>query len=157
MLGSTKSGFGASGHTTLVSRDTTVVGDIHFGGSLDIEGVVQGNVIAEEGKDVLVRIVDKGRVEGEIRAPSVIVNGTVEGDVYSSKHLELAARGRVQGNVHYTLLEMAAGSEVNGSLTHTAAVVEKVREKAMDHTVEIIEASSGTERLGELTVAAKVD
>lgn len=156
MLGNKKAGFGASGGTTLIARDTTVVGDIHFAGSLDVEGVVQGNILAEEGKDALVRVVEKGRVEGEIRAPSVIVNGNVEGDIYSSKHLELAARGRVQGNVHYTLLEMAAGSEVNGSLTHILAAQEP-RDKSLDHTVEVTEASSGETGAGVSAPLAKVD
>lgn len=156
MLGNKKAGFGASDNTTLVARDTTIVGDIHFAGSLDIEGVVQGNIIAEEGKDALVRVIEKGRVEGEIRAPSVIVNGTVEGDLYSSKHLELATRGRVQGNVHYTLLEMAAGSEVNGSLTHTVAV-ESVRDKPVDHTVEVTEAPSAALQADDPVPLAKVD
>ena len=152
MLGNKKSGFGAGGSTTLVARDTTVVGDVHFSGNLDIEGVVQGNIFAEEGKDALVRIIDKGRVQGEIRAPSVVVNGVVEGDVYSSKHLELASKGRVHGNVHYTLLEMAAGSEVNGSLTHVNATEGK-REKPQDPTVEVTEASAG-KAPGESKVAS---
>ena len=122
MLGSKeKGGFGTSNATTLVSRDTEIVGDIHFNGNLDIEGRVRGNIIATAGKDAVVRVVDKGLVEGEIHAPSVIVNGTVTGDVHSSKHLELASKARVQGNVHYALVEMAIGAEVNGSLTHTAS------------------------------------
>jgi cytoskeletal protein CcmA (bactofilin family) len=87
---------------------------------LDVEGLVQGNIVAQPGKDAMVRVVDKGRVEGEIRAPSVIINGAVEGNVHSTKHLELASRARVQGNVYYTLVEMAAGAEVNGSLAHVA-------------------------------------
>lgn len=144
MLGSKKSGFGGGGNTTLVSRDTVVVGDIHFSGNLDVEGVVQGNIIAEKGKDALVRIIDKGRVQGEIRAPSVVVNGTVEGDVHSSKHLELAAKGRVTGNVHYTLLEMAAGSEVNGSLTHTEAQ-DAGRESTPNPAIEVTEARAAKE------------
>ncbi len=144
MLGSKKSGFGGGGNTTLVSRDTMVVGDIHFSGNLDVEGVVQGNIIAEKGKDALVRIIDKGRVQGEIRAPSVVVNGTVEGDVHSSKHLELAAKGRVKGNVHYTLLEMAAGSEVNGSLTHTEGQ-DAGRESAPNPAIEVTEARAAKE------------
>ncbi len=118
MLGSKKSALSATGKTTLISRDTVIVGDIQFSGTLDVEGLVQGNIVAQPGKDSLVRVVEKGRIEGEIRAPSVIINGAVEGDVYSTKHLELAARARVQGNVFYTLVEMAAGSEVNGSLSH---------------------------------------
>jgi len=154
MLGSKKSGFGAGGNTTLVARETTVVGDVHFSGSLDIEGVVQGNILAEEGKDALVRIIDKGRVQGEIRAPSVVINGVVEGDVYSSKHLELAAKGRVDGNVHYTLLEMAAGSEVNGSLSHINTGEAK-RDKPQDPTVEVTEASAGKQPAQEKVASAK--
>ena len=38
------------------------------------------------------------------------------GNVYSTKLLELASKSRVHGNVYYTQVEMAAGSEVNGSL-----------------------------------------
>ena len=151
MLGNKKSGFSGNGNT-LVSRDTTIIGDVHFSGNLDVEGVVQGNIIAQEGKDALVRIIDKGRVQGEIRAPSVVVNGIVEGDVYSSKHLELAAKGQVTGNVHYALLEMAAGSEVNGSLTHTQGQ-EESREKSPDPTVAVTEASAG-KRPGEVSTVA---
>lgn len=118
MLGTKKSSFGNTGNTTLVSRDTVIVGDVHFSGNLDIEGLVQGNIIAQPDKDAHVRVVQEGRVEGDIRAPSVVINGSVEGDVYSSNHLELASKASVQGNVFYTLVEMAAGSEVNGSLKH---------------------------------------
>jgi cytoskeletal protein CcmA (bactofilin family) len=118
MLGNKKSGISVAGKTTLISRDTVIVGDVHFNGVVDIEGLVQGNLVAQPGKDALVRVVEKGRVEGEIRSPSVIINGEVEGNVYSSRHLELAPKARVKGDVFYALVEMAAGSEVNGSLTH---------------------------------------
>jgi cytoskeletal protein CcmA (bactofilin family) len=123
-----KSTFSSSNSTTLVSRDTEIVGDIKFSGNLDIEGIVRGNIVAVEGKDAVVRVVDKGLVEGEVRAPSVIVNGSVTGDVYSTKHLELASKARVQGNVHYTLVEMAIGAEVNGSLTHTGDTAKVAKE-----------------------------
>jgi cytoskeletal protein CcmA (bactofilin family) len=120
MLGSKdKVGFGAYSNPTLISRDTEVMGDIKFSGNLDIEGVVRGNITALSGKDAVVRIVDKGHVEGEIRAPSVIINGVIVGDVYSAKHLELAAKAKVQGSVHYNQVEMAIGAEVNGSLKHS--------------------------------------
>ncbi|MFT6955159.1 MAG: cytoskeletal protein CcmA (bactofilin family) [Halieaceae bacterium] len=61
-----------SGSTTIISRDTVVVGDLHFNGSLDIEGLVQGNIIALPGKDAILRVIERGRVEGEIRAPKRI-------------------------------------------------------------------------------------
>lgn len=117
MLGIKKSG---SGGTTLIAEGTTVVGEVQFNGNLDVEGVVQGNIVAGAGKDAVVRVIGKGRVEGDIHAPYVVINGTVRGDVHASAQLDLASKGRVDGNVFYALVEMAAGSEVNGSLTHVS-------------------------------------
>ncbi len=128
MLGPKKAGT-VSGATTLVSSDTTVVGDLHFAGNLDIEGLVQGNVIAKPGKDALVRIVGEGRIEGEIRAPLVVVNGKVKGDVHCTERLELAEHARVEGNVFYVLLEMAVGAEVNGNLTHVDPPAKSARNR----------------------------
>jgi cytoskeletal protein CcmA (bactofilin family) len=132
MLGSKKSA-SVPGGTTLISRDTVVTGELHFSGNLDVEGLIQGNVIAQSGKEALLRVVGKGRVEGDIRVPCVIINGEVKGNVYSSKHLELASKSRVQGNVFYTVVEMAAGAEVNGSLTHVADVDAIARRAGADN------------------------
>ncbi|NQX89945.1 MAG: polymer-forming cytoskeletal protein [Halioglobus sp.] len=119
MLGNKRKA-GGPGGTTLVSHDAVIVGDIRFSGSLDIEGMVQGNIIADDAKDARVRVVGKGRVEGEIRAPNVVINGEVRGRVYATRHLELASKCRVSGDVLYQTVEMAAGAEVNGSLKHIA-------------------------------------
>jgi cytoskeletal protein CcmA (bactofilin family) len=45
----------------------------------------------------------------------------VQGDVRSAKHIELAAKATVVGNVYYNLIEMVMGSEVNGKLMHVSA------------------------------------
>jgi cytoskeletal protein CcmA (bactofilin family) len=148
MLGSKKT-TSVSGGTTLISHDTVIVGDVHFSGNLDIEGLVQGNIIAQAGREALLRVVGKGRIEGDIRVPCVIVNGMVAGNVYSSKHLELASKSRVQGNVFYSRVEMAAGAEVNGSLTHVASDV------ALEHSVAPLLNSDAIG--GELGFVAKVD
>jgi cytoskeletal protein CcmA (bactofilin family) len=135
MLGSKNS----AGGTTLISRDTVVVGDLHFTGSLDVEGLVQGNIVAKPGKEATIRVIDHGRVEGEIRVPVVVINGEVQGDVHSSKHLELAPKARVTGNVYYTLVEMAVGSEVNGSLQHVVEQEGTDVGKNPDPTVAVTE------------------
>lgn len=103
---------------TLISRCTEVVGDIHFSGELIIEGRVKGNIYAEDDSDAVIRVSEKGAVEGEICVPSAIINGLVQGDVRSAKHIELAAKATVVGNVYYNLIEMVMGSEVNGNLMH---------------------------------------
>lgn len=104
--------------TTLISRATEIVGDLKFSGALEVEGNIKGNIIANPDAPAEIRIRESGYVQGEIRVPTVIINGKVEGDVYSSEHIELAAKARVVGNVYYNLIEMVMGSEVNGSLCH---------------------------------------
>ena len=108
----------SAGSTTLISNDTEIVGDIRFSGNLMIEGVVKGNVYASDGADGHVRILEKGCVEGEITVPTLVINGAVSGDVYSSKHIELAAKAIINGNVHYSLIEMVKGAQVNGNLVY---------------------------------------
>lgn len=123
-----------SNNHTLISRATKVIGDLHFTGELQLEGRVTGNIIAEDEKDAKVVIADTGVVEGEIRAPVVIVNGKVMGNIYSSKHLELAAKGNVTGTVHYHSIEMVKGAQVNGSMINkqqeSASVLEIAVAKA---------------------------
>ncbi len=118
MLGGKKNNQFAKGGHTLFDHAVEIQGTVTFGGTLDIEGRVIGDVLAAEGPDAQVNVREKGMVEGEIRAPKIIVNGKVMGDIYSSKHLELASNAIVHGNVHYHVIEMVKGAQVNGSLIH---------------------------------------
>lgn len=103
---------------TLVSSKTQLQGDIQFSGGLHIDGLIEGTIRAEDGSDAIVRISDIGEIDGDVIAPHIIVNGTVHGDVYASKHIELASNASIKGNVYYHLIEMAMGAEVNGNLVH---------------------------------------
>ena len=60
-------------------------------------------------------------MEGDIRVPSAVINGLVQGDVVCGKHIELASKAIVVGDLHYNLIEMVLGSEVNGKLMHINA------------------------------------
>lgn len=110
--------FQSSNSTTLISTQSKIVGDINFTGDVEIQGLVQGNIIAKTESDATVRVVHGGRVEGDIFAPIVIINGDVKGEVHCGEHVELAAKANVEGNVHYNLIEMVKGAQVNGSLLY---------------------------------------
>ncbi|EMP54228.1 hypothetical protein MSNKSG1_17621 [Marinobacter santoriniensis NKSG1] len=103
---------------TLISAKTSVQGDITFSGGLHVDGRVHGKVVAEEGSDAVLRVSEVGEVTGDIIAPHVIINGTVNGDVYASAHLELAEKASINGSVYYNLIQMAMGATVNGNLVH---------------------------------------
>ncbi len=106
---------------TLIAPNTEVVGDIRFKDQLYVNGRVDGNLLAGEEESATVIISDAGSVKGEIRVPNVVINGEVEGDVYASTRVELAARARVKGNVYYQLIEMQLGAMVDGQLLHEPA------------------------------------
>jgi cytoskeletal protein CcmA (bactofilin family) len=107
--------------TTLVAEGTTIRGDVEFSGGLHMDGAVQGSVSAQGDKAVLT-LSDKGRITGEIRAPNAVINGKVIGDIIVSERLELAAHARVEGNVYYKVLEMAAGAQLNGKMIYQPEV-----------------------------------
>ena len=123
----------ASHCDTLISPKTEISGDVHFKGGLQIEGVIKGNLMGDAGS--VVRISDTGRVEGQVKAPNVVVNGEVTGNIYAGEYIELAKKARVNGDVYYHMMEMVLGAEVNGKLIHQAkgelknvAKLEPVRE-----------------------------
>ena len=102
---------------SLIGQNTEIQGDVVFTGGLHVDGKVKGNVIARDAGSLLT-VSDQGVVEGEVRVPSIVLNGVVNGDVYAGERIELASRARVSGNVYYNLIEMAIGAEVNGKLVH---------------------------------------
>jgi cytoskeletal protein CcmA (bactofilin family) len=106
-----------SGKTTIIAQETEVRGDLHFNGAVQVDGRIVGNIFAEHG---LVRLSEHGRVEGTIRAPSVFFNGEIHGDVYATEHLELDAKARIVGDLHYRFLETVMGAQISGKLHYHA-------------------------------------
>lgn len=100
---------------TQIGKGTTIDGDLQFSGGLLIEGTVKGNITAENDQATLI-LHEHGRIQGEVRVPSMVLNGSIDGDVFASGKVELFEKSRVCGDVYYNLLEMAVGAEVNGKL-----------------------------------------
>lgn len=108
------------GKTTIIAQDAEFTGDLRFTGALQVDGRILGNVEAVQG---LVRISEHGYVEGIIRAPSVLINGHVAGDVHASEHLELDAKARVSGDLYYRFMEMVMGAQISGNLNFLDATL----------------------------------
>jgi cytoskeletal protein CcmA (bactofilin family) len=107
-----------------VARNTEVEGNIRFTGGLHVEGKVTGNILSEDGS-----LHVHGEVVGEIRVPHIVINGAVNGNVYASEHIELAAKAVVTGNVYYKTMEMMLGAEINGGLLHSDKAVALIEHK----------------------------
>ena len=103
---------------TLIGQHTHLKGDISFSGGLRVDGSIAGNINATGDNDSVLTLSEMGSIEGEVRVPNLVVNGSISGNVYASQHIELAPKARIQGNVYYHLLEMSMGSAVNGQMIH---------------------------------------
>lgn len=103
---------------TLVGPEVVLRGELRFAGGLYLEGCLLGSVLALEGRPAQFTIAARGRVEGEVRAPVVVVHGCVVGDIHAGERLELGPGARVEGRLHYNVLQIAAGAAVSGQLQH---------------------------------------
>lgn len=103
---------------TVIGVGTEIQGSLHFSGGLHVDGLIKGNVTAEQDGKSALTVSENGHIEGDVRVPNVIINGVVVGDVYASNRVELASQAKVTGTVYYNLLEMAMGGQVNGQLIH---------------------------------------
>ncbi|WP_028008377.1 bactofilin family protein [Solimonas flava] len=108
----------ATGVDTLIGRQTEILGDIRFSGGLHIDGKVKGKVLSGGDKASALSVSESGAIEGDVRVPNIMLNGSVSGDVYASEKITLAAKARVTGNVYYKIIEMEGGAQVNGQLVH---------------------------------------
>ncbi len=103
---------------SLIGQQTRFEGNITFSAGLHIDGTVRGNVYAEDVDNAVLNVSERGTIEGEVRVPHIHLYGIVNGDVHAYQHIELGPTARVEGNVYYSLIEMAMGAEVNGKLVH---------------------------------------
>lgn len=107
---------------SLIGATTSIEGDIHFTGGLRIDGHVKGNVIADINAPSILVISEQATIDGEVRAGHVVVNGVINGPVYSSELIELQNKSRISGDVHYKALEMMNGALVSGKLAHEQVI-----------------------------------
>lgn len=116
---------------TLIAKGTCIVGEIQFSGSLEIEGQVKGNIeAASDDADAYVRVRDTGIVFGQVKAPVVVVSGRIEGDIHAAQQVELASLAVVKGDIHYALLEIEKGAQVNGGFVQEEESVAGATPKA---------------------------
>lgn len=143
MFGSNSSkNSGATSVDTLIGRQTEILGDVRFSGGLHVDGKIKGKVIANSDKAASLSVSESGTVEGDVRVPNIVLNGSVCGDVHASEKITLAAKARVTGNVYYKIIEMEGGASVNGQLVHEAeagrtATGATVVESAVDELSEV--------------------
>ncbi len=114
---------------SLIGATTRIEGNVFFSGGLRVDGAVRGNVAALPDQPGTLVVSEHARIDGEVQAAHVVVNGTINGAVDCRETLELQANSRVKGDVHYKSIEIQHGAVIEGRLVHHSAEVRAVELK----------------------------
>ena len=95
---------------TVFSKDTEFSGDLSFKKSLQINGKFDGEITSG---GILV-IGEGAEVRANIKANTVILKGTITGNVEAEERLEIHQEGRLFGNIRTSQLKIADGVVFEG-------------------------------------------
>ncbi len=96
---------------TLLGKGSEFDGKLSFEGQVRIDGKYTGHIST---KDVLV-IGESAKVNAEISAGTVIINGTVEGVIRATQVVELHPPARVKGTIETPSMSMEKGVIFEGT------------------------------------------
>ncbi len=102
---------------TLIGHKAEFTGDILFSGGLRVDGKISGNISSKSGDGASSLVLSEtGEIDGNVDVAHILVNGTINGNVRSAGKVELQPKAKVNGDLHYKIIEMQLGSVVNGGL-----------------------------------------
>jgi cytoskeletal protein CcmA (bactofilin family) len=101
---------------TLLGKAANLQGDLEFAGGLHLDGRIIGNVRSSAADGGALSVSESGLIEGSVEVTNIVMNGTVNGDMMARERLVLGEKARVNGNVHYGVIEMASGAVITGKL-----------------------------------------
>lgn len=96
---------------TILGKETSFSGTLAFKKPLQISGDFTGEIIS----DGYLVISEGAKVKANIKAGTVVVGGTVIGNVTATERLEMLATGKVQGNIRTAKLQIADGVVFDGN------------------------------------------
>ncbi|PIR37885.1 MAG: hypothetical protein COV35_08125 [Alphaproteobacteria bacterium CG11_big_fil_rev_8_21_14_0_20_39_49] len=93
---------------SIIAADLKIVGNLMCGGSIEIEGEIEGNVTC--GSATIRRT---GAIKGDVTADSIQVDGEINGLV-KGKDIVLSESGKVTGVIMYESLSVKDGAYIDG-------------------------------------------
>lgn len=96
--------------TTRLGTGTVLNGTLRFGSSVRVEGRFLGKIESEG----LLIIEERADVRADVRAGTVLIAGTVHGDIHATERVEVLPSGRIHGNIRTTRLRISDGVVFEG-------------------------------------------
>jgi cytoskeletal protein CcmA (bactofilin family) len=101
---------------SFLEQDVQLSGDLSFSGALYISCNVNGNLIAPMDSEAILYVQEAAQVTGEIRVPRLVVAGKVFGDIFVPDRATIKSTAVINGDIHYSEMELATGADINGTL-----------------------------------------
>ena len=96
----------------VIERSSKFSGQLKFAGAITIEGQVEGDLTADR-----IVISEGGIVNAAIDGTTVVIAGTVKGDIRAHNELEILPSGIVDGSVTAPAITVRRGGRVEGRCT----------------------------------------
>ncbi len=104
-----------SGPATLISEGCKITGTLAGDGDFLINGEIDGDCNLAG----TVTIAERGLWKGTVQASTIIIAGTVEGDIIANGRVEITATARITGTVNGEAIAVAEGAVVQGVMKTT--------------------------------------
>lgn len=104
--------------TTVLGKGSAFDGKLTFEGAVRIDGDFSGEIRTQ---GTLI-VGESAKLEAQIIAARIIIEGTVRGDITASESIEIHAPARVYGNLATPALEIQRGSLFEGNCQMDASV-----------------------------------
>lgn len=95
---------------TIISHGVKLEGKISSGGSIRVDGVIQGDINSQSN----VTVGEQGDVSGQISGQTVTVGGKVVGSINAKEKLTLESKANLKGDIFTKILVVEAGARFDG-------------------------------------------
>ena len=130
-----------------IGETLQIEGDVRSSGSIDVSGLINGNVFVSE-----MTVNETGSVRGALEATSVEVNGHVEGKI-SADSVIIGKNAVIKGDIFFkNTLKTEEGADIDGYIKRTSngksnteeditieAIVERVETKKQPKTIPVVQ------------------
>jgi cytoskeletal protein CcmA (bactofilin family) len=103
--------------TSILGPTLRFKGELHADEELMIRGQIEGSITHSQ----RITVCGEGVVKANIRAQTIVVEGTVEGDLQAEKSVQIKDTARLKGNVHAPNVSIVEGAQFNGSVAMDVA------------------------------------
>jgi len=107
-----------------IGRSVQINGELSGNEDLTVDGKIDGKIVL---KDHRLTIGTNGRINAEVHAKSVLIQGEVTGNIVADDKVEVASSGSVNGDIAAPRVALADGSSFKGSIDMGRATTSTTR------------------------------